>query len=339
MAVFSTSTDSYDFISNLRSGLTYYVRYGVRTINGLEEYSPWYMVALNETGDLSFSADLVATNNFDDGYILVTFENLTRFDNTALGTYLLSRSDDRDFQTWYELAIFTIHDSVELSEWYYQDFLIEQGRTYKYSIQFFSNATYTHRQVSNFETADFEDMFLYDGTRQLKIRYNPKVSSFKINHSETKVETIGSQFPFFVRNGLIEYVEFPISGLISYQMDENEYFIPQKDIGLIHDDKQYRLRTSELYFKQRDIPTTQLVGYNIFAERLFKREVLDWLGNGKDKVFKSPTEGNFIVRLMNISATPNDTLGRMLHTFSATAYETAKYDYKTVKNKQFLILS
>jgi len=27
--------------------------------------------------------------------------------------------------------------------------------------------------------ADFEDMYLYDGKRQLKIRFNPKVDSFK----------------------------------------------------------------------------------------------------------------------------------------------------------------
>jgi len=27
--------------------------------------------------------------------------------------------------------------------------------------------------------ADFEDMFIYDGKRQLKVKFNPKVSSFK----------------------------------------------------------------------------------------------------------------------------------------------------------------
>jgi len=36
---------------------------------------------------------------------------------------------------------------------------------------------------------------------------------------------MGSQFPFFFRNGYVEYKEFPISGLISYLSDENEYFM------------------------------------------------------------------------------------------------------------------
>jgi len=39
--------------------------------------------------------------------------------------------------------------------------------------------------------ADFEDMFLFDGERQLKIRFNPKVSSFKTNILENKTDTIG----------------------------------------------------------------------------------------------------------------------------------------------------
>ncbi|MBQ9657397.1 MAG: hypothetical protein IJV31_01345 [Clostridia bacterium] len=51
------------------------------------------------------------------------------------------------------------------------------------------------------------------------------------------------------------------------------------------------------------------------AERIFKLKVLEWLNDGKIKMFKSPTEGNYLVRLMNISLTPEDKLGRMLHNF------------------------
>jgi hypothetical protein len=58
---------------------------------------------------------------------------------------------------------------------------------------------------------------------------------------------------------------------------------------------------------------------------------LNWLNDGKYKYFKSPAEGTYKVRLMNISLSPNDTLGRMLHTFQATAYEAGSiedYEYK-----------
>jgi hypothetical protein len=73
--------------------------------------------------------------------------------------------------------------------------------------------------------------------------------------------------------------------------------------------------------------TTNLIGSNLTNERIFKLKVLEWLTNGEAKLFRSPTEGNYIVRLMNTSLAPNDTLGRMLHTFSTTAYEVADFTY------------
>ena len=188
-------------------------------------------------------------------------------------------------------------------------------------------------------------MFLYDGDRQLKIRYNPKVSSFKIDVLESKTETIGSQYPFIFRNGAVYYREFPISGLISYQMDEEHLFMKFNDMRLTGDTR-HRTQTesnvasfvqaghhhSEINAWGNDeviahIPSPSLTNYNIAAERWFKMEVLEWLNNGQPKLFRSPTEGNYIVRLMNSSLTPNDTVGRMLHTFQCTAYEIEKYDY------------
>jgi hypothetical protein len=73
---------------------------------------------------------------------------------------------------------------------------------------------------------------------------------------------------------------------------------------------------------------TNLTPNNFNLERVFKLKVLDWLTNGKPKLFRSPAEGNYIVRLMNISLSPNTTVGRMLHTFSSTAYECMDLEYE-----------
>ena len=81
---------------------------------------------------------------------------------------------------------------------------------------------------------------------------------------------------------------------------------------------------------------TQLTSDNIRREREFKTEALSWLTNGKPKVFRSPSEGNYIVRLMNTSMTPNDTLGRMLHTFNSTAYEIADYTFDNLDFYKFI---
>jgi hypothetical protein len=65
-------------------------------------------------------------------------------------------------------------------------------------------------------------------------------------------------------------------------------------------------------------------------------KVLDFLNDGKPKLFRSPGEGNFIVRLMNSSLSPNDQLGRMLHTFSTTATEIDNYSYSKLNDYNLL---
>ena len=81
---------------------------------------------------------------------------------------------------------------------------------------------------------------------------------------------------------------------------------------------------------------TVLKSENIAAEREFKLRVLDWLTDGNPKLFRSPGEGNYIVRLMNTSLAPNDTLGRMLHTFNTTAYEIADCDFTNLSKFKFI---
>jgi len=64
------------------------------------------------------------------------------------------------------------------------------------------------------------------------------------------------------------------------------------------------------------LPSHNLTPENIVAERIFKLEVLEWLNNGKPKILKTATEGSYLVIIMNVSMSPNDTLGRMLHSFN-----------------------
>ena len=228
----------------------------------------------------------------------------------------------------------------------FKDFNIEQGVEYSYfykeeldkslnsSDSRFSILS-EEKNISEKLIVDFEDIFLSDNKgKQIKIKFNPKISSFKTNHLEQKTETIGNKYPFIFRNGTVEYKEFPISGLISYHLDNNESFITKKELCL--EDKilerqnsPYNL-SSENNYDNKNFSTTNLIDYNIYAERKFKLALLDWLGNGEIKLFKSPTEGNYLVRLTNISLAPEEKLGRMLHSFSCTAYEVKECNYESL---------
>jgi hypothetical protein len=44
---------------------------------------------------------------------------------------------------------------------------------------------------------------------------------------------------------------------------------------------------------------------NIFMERMYRKYVEEFLNNGGYKLYKSPTEGNMIITLTNVSLTPN----------------------------------
>jgi hypothetical protein len=114
--------------------------------------------------------------------------------------------------------------------------------------------------------------------------------------------------------------------MISLLSDESGKFMP---IERVADPNATRLSTPALNMAVNDLKTN-LSAENIYNERQFKLEVLEWLNNGEAKIFRSPTEGNYIVRLMNVSLTPNDTLGRMLHTFQCTAYEIAEWNFKNL---------
>jgi hypothetical protein len=116
-------------------------------------------------------------------------------------------------------------------------------------------------------SVDFEDMFLFDGERSLRIRYNPKVSSFKTTLLEKKVETIGNKYPFVFRNGAVGYKEFPVEGLISYNMDENQRFFKREELyNFYRMNDEFRKKAME----QRYIEyhrNTDLTEANVLLER------------------------------------------------------------------------
>ena len=347
------SQDTWQNKVELLENENYYLTYRVTTMNGLEVSSPKYLLIGQEGIEMDFPAAIIAEMNYDDGCVGIYLHPYSnRFDQTEVlidGSFVLSRASSLDnFTTWNEIyrfqygnTLFSTNKAILL----WKDFTVQQGVEYKYSIQAYNlYDIYSNRvlNVNNVKeqkpiaiSADFEDAFLYDGNRQLKIRFNPKISSFKTNILESKTETIGSKFPFIFRNGNVEYKEFQVSGLISLMSDPNECFMTG-------------IQSSTTFMKRNETAAldnppaeqdTALTSNNIFRERQFKMEVLNWLNNGKAKLFRSPTEGNYIVRLMNISLSPNDTLGRMLHTFQGTAYEVAEYNFDNLVKHNLIKLS
>ena len=139
----------------------------------------------------------------------------------------------------------------------------------------------------------FEDIILFDndsaGGAQL-IRFNPSISSVKRNQAESSTQTLGGKYPVIRRNGDMDYYTFTLGGLISTLALKNQY-------------ENEAQRTLE--------------------ERKFRKEFVDGLCNGHVKLFKAGPEGIMLVRITNVSLTPEPKLGRDIYSFSATVTEVA----------------
>lgn len=203
------------------------------------------------------------------------------------------------------------------SNYVYEDYLIEQGSIYNYYLYSKDYSGEEDRVDPATIIPHWDSIVLSDATgRVLAIQYNPQISNFKSTILEQKQDTLGSKFPFFLRNGEVNYKEFSLSGLISYQADPLNKF--QVDIldKVITARNEYQVRR-RAGLKEYD---------EMYLERIYKIEVEKWLNNGQPKLLRTAAEGNFIVRLMNVSLSPMQQLGRRLHTFSATAYEIDDYN-------------
>lgn len=163
------------------------------------------------------------------------------------------------------------------------------------------------------------DAFLFDKESNLRIRYDPDVTSFKIIVDDAITKTLGSRYPFARRNGDTYYRQFNIGGLISLEGEQGSFTrIESEPIPLWNTGLPSSFTNADEYGKM------------IIKERAYRDLVLDFLHDGKVKLFKSNTEGLIPVRLTNISLTPNKTLGRNIWTFSAQATEMEMPSYSWI---------
>lgn len=322
---------NFDIKKELLKDTVYTLQFFVTTVNGYTTQTPLYkIIAASKvpmTTELKFNVLLQDAEAVENGYVKLTISGTS----TSKATVQIQRTSDEE--TWNVIAEYTAIGGHEV-DYAFLDTSVEQGITYKYALVQVTTGVndskaYSERKYITSITPDFENMFLTDGEKQLKIKYEPKVSSFKDTILESKTDTIGGQYPFFFRNGQVRYKEIPISGLISYQMDRDNFFVNDEELNL--SEKSIFRRQTRAVETFDNIPTTNLVGYNYTAERKFKLAVLEWLTNGKPKLFRSPSEGNYVVRLMSASLSPNDTLGRMIHSFSCTGYECAAADIESLQ--------
>lgn len=348
----STNTlDQYRFKHVLTNDSYYTVFYSIKTVNGYTETAnPYKFLAtrtyLYELKDVELTVESESEFCRENGCISLY---LSSKDNQYLtGSFVITRStEETNFEVWEDIKHILCNMRKFDNEPIFQDFTIESGIRYKYAIQqeniegFRTSPVYDIKDRAH--SVDFEYSYFYHNNVQLKLKLNNSISSFKHTTLTSKQDTLGDRYPHLVKNGYAYYAEFPISGMISFQMDDDQTFLQLNDKGFYYSDEltiprdkfeEYslkRLGYNDEYgtLQSGNVPNnynnltidTNLTYNNIFVERKFREKVEEFLNNFDYKLFKSPTEGNIVIVLQNVSLSPEQALGRMIYSFNATAYE------------------
>lgn len=322
------------------TGLNYIMYFTFTTINGYTETKTYKFSVIEPKID-KLNVDISATVDNENGRVklIIASRDLSSF----IGNLTIRRtSSESNFHKWEDVKnfVFKSNDSLNIA-WY--DYTVESGVWYKYGVQK-KNCNGDRGVITTTSMpimCEFDDMFLVRDDCQLKIQFNPSLNEFKYNVTESQQITLGGKFPFIRRNGNNYYRSFPIGGLISSFSDTTDWYDPH------YYDEKFHINENEIkaFTSKNEIYRDYVEQYNKYNtqnnindyqdriyERKFREKVYKFLYEHNAKLFKSTTEGNILVKLMDIDFQPVESLGRRLYSFTATAIE---IDEPTIENYDY----
>lgn len=286
------------------------VTFSIVSNNGYEATSkPYVFEVISTTSgqitNLAVTVDSTSIACVENAMIQVRLTSTEKIN----GNYVIVRSnEDTNYQVWDDVAYLTYVGKELTDELVFTDYYIECGKQYKYAVQ--------RKQTNNARSelllpqdtsphwVNFEYSYLCGQGTQIKLNFNGELSSFKHTQLAGKLDTLGSTYPTIAYNGHAYYAEFPLSALVSAYMDEENLFM-EKDFEVLSTN-----------------PTAETVQ----IERKFRHKVETFLNDKQYKLFKTPTEAdkNIIVALTGATLSPQQSLNRMIYSFSTNAYEVAE---------------
>ncbi len=345
---------NYQLSPDLLDGVSYTMAL-TYTTNNLYSETLYYKFTIIQDGADKLNADITATVDEENGRVRI--DVVATDTEIFIGNLTIRRtSSESNFHKWEDVRTVTYLEGTELNYTWY-DTTIQSGVWYKYCAQRRNSRgdRGTIIQIDNPVICLLDDIFLTRDDCQLKIRFNPSLSEFKYNVTESQQVTIGAKYPYIKRNGSNFFRTFPIGGLISSFVDTTDWYDPHFYDGEFHyDENEIKAFTSKadiygdaqkLY---RDYNNKKGISeYNDYVyEREFRKKVYDFLYKHNVKLFRSTTEGNILIKLMNIDFQPVESLGRRLYSFTATAVEVDeatisnydKYGIQTIGNYESYVI-
>lgn len=328
---YASNEFNYTLEYDLLDGISYTLRLEYTTNNlytGFKDYS----FTVIQYGIDVLNANITATPDEENGRIKVNI--LSKNFDFFIGNLIIRRtSSESNFHRWEDIK-YVSYAKNSLLDYTLYDTTIESGVWYKYCAQKID--ANGHRgiiiQTENPVMCILDHIFLTKNNCQLKIQFNPSLNQFKYNVNQSQQVAIGSKYPFIKRNGNNYFRSFPIGGLISSFIDTTNWYDPHfnNNEGRFQNNKdEIKMFTSkqEIYGESKTLydnynNNNNITQYNDYIyERKFREKVYEFLYAHDVKLFRSTTEGNILIKLMNIDFQPVESLGRRLYSFTATAIE------------------
>ena len=353
----NSNSFKYKFKTMLDNGLywldiSYITKNGYdSTVNSQNPFEPkkyglYIQINANE-GIAPPLSDISIVSDKDNGRIIInaTIDDQQTSEDVTI-TIVRSSSNTR-FKEWEEVYTALYHPKDKIT---FDDRTIESGVWYKYNFQVVDKSGARSRFIdeSIYNPSPlmivFNDVFLTAGDKQLKITLNNEIGSLSYNLQESKTDTIGSQFPWIRRNGAIKYRTFSLGGLISY-LGNNEMILfsnsGNSDTNIEYQNNLAEKNINGLFYSKDDLFPQEIselyqsynldngiTNYNdIMLEKVFRDKVIDFLLEDRPVLFRSATEGNILIRLMDLSFSPNTQLKNYIYSFGSTAVEIAECNF------------
>ena len=340
---------NYQLPEELLDGVSYKLIFSYTTNNGYSQTYE-YIFRTVQRGLAQLNGVITATPDNENGKIIVSI-GLNDSGQYLKNVTIRRTSSKSNFHKWEDIMTIPASNNTNIFIW--QDNTVQSGIFYKYCFQQ-RNARGDRGIIKDKNITNppvmvlFEDMFLITKDAQLKIKFDPNVSDFKYNVTESQQVAIGAKYPYIKRNSNNYFRTFSIGGLITSLVDNdyyNSYFEQNNNSYTYHTNDHINLITNnnlnkftskqQIYQEttseyQKYNTTNNISEYQDFVyEKEFRQKVYDFLYKHNVKLFKSTTEGNILVKLMNISFQPVASLGRMLYSFTASAVQV---DEATISN-------
>ena len=300
-----------------------------------------YPINIKADSGTDLGAEIYSVTPDEENGLMQIIVNVTAESGISNNKIILKRASSLNgFNTWDDLLIYDPNEPLaKNTHFVFNDLSIQSGIWYKYAIQGEDKANKVRTAIVYDTTENivvFEHMFLVAEGQQLKIKYNPTVSTYKRNIQESQTTTLGAQFPFIRRDGSMDYYQLSISGMISAISDEDEIKVIYQNgkETNVENVSRGRLFGSKAFIYGGEHQAELYEGYNqseniskyndIIYEKMFRDKVIEFLYKDNVKLFKSTPEGNRLVKIMNVNLTPEAGLGRYIYSFSCDAIEIAE---------------